>query len=152
MMPYKNKTNSKVLKTILIACSVLAATAITLFQSTTKAIAQTQKDDERIFTYVEQMPEFPGGMTALMTYLGNNIHYPPKAKKDNVQGKAVIRFVVKKDGTIGNVEIVRDLEDGCGAEAKRVVAAMPAWKPGKMNGGPVSVYYTLPVSFKLQSK
>src|ERR1700748_1826871 len=150
MMPCKNKTNGKGLKTVLIACSTLAMTTLILLQSPAKAVAQTQqKGDERIFTFVDQMPEFPGGMAALATYLGNNIHYPPKAKKDNVTGKAVIRFVVEKDGSIDNVEIVRDLEDGCGAEAKRVVAAMPAWKPGKMKGEPVSVYYTLPVSFKL---
>lgn len=150
-MFYKNKTTNKNLKTILIVSSILILTTIILFQSNTKAVAQTQqKGEDAVFTYVERMPEFPGGTSALMAYLGNNIHYPPKAKKNKVEGKAIIQFVVKKDGAIGNVKIVRDLEDGCGAEAKRVVAAMPKWKPGLMKGEPVNVYYTLPVSFKLQ--
>jgi len=104
---------------------------------------------EKIFTSVEQVPEFPGGMAALQKYLANNIHYPPQAREDNIQGRVVLQFVVDKDGSVTNIVIQRDIGGGCGKEAVRVVSNMPKWKPGRQNNQPVKVYYTLPVSFKL---
>jgi protein TonB len=104
---------------------------------------------DKIFTSVEQMPEFPGGQAALLKYLQNNIRYPATAREENIQGKVVLKFVVDKDGNVTNIEIARDIGGGCGKEAERVVKGMPKWKAGKQNGAPVKVYYTLPVSFKL---
>ena len=104
---------------------------------------------DKIFTAVEQMPEFPGGMAALQKYLSQNIRYPAAAREDNIQGKVILKFVVDKDGSVGDIQILRDIGGGCGKEADRVVRGMPKWRAGKQNGAAVKVYYTLPVSFKL---
>jgi len=116
---------------------------------TGKAVEAAPPPD-KIFTSVEQVPEFPGGMAALQKYLANNIRYPAAAKEDGIQGRVVLQFVVDKDGSVTNIVIQRDIGGGCGKEAVRVVSSMPKWKPGKQNGQAVKVYYTLPVSFKLQ--
>lgn len=106
---------------------------------------------DKIFTSVEQVPEFPGGQAALMKYLSSNIRYPAAAREDNISGRAILQFVVDKDGSITNIVIQRDVTgSGFGKEAVRVVEGMPKWKPGKQNGQAVKVYYTLPVTFKLQ--
>ena len=105
---------------------------------------------EEIFRSVEQMPEFPGGMAALQKYLANNIKYPSVAREEGIEGRVTLQFVVDRDGSVTNITILRDLGGGCGKEAVRVVSGMPKWKPGKQNGQAAKVYYTLPVSFKLQ--
>lgn len=102
---------------------------------------------DKIFTSVEQMPEPPFD---IQRYLAQNIRYPVAAKEDGIQGRVVLQFVVDRDGSVTNIVIQRDIGGGCGKEAERVVRSMPKWKPGKQNGSPVKVYYTLPVSFKLQ--
>lgn len=112
-------------------------------------VASDPPKDE-IFRSVEQMPEFPGGPEALRKYLANNIRYPNVAKEEGIEGRVVVQFVVDRDGSVNNVTILRDLGGGCGKEAVRVVNSMPKWKPGKQNGQAAKVYYTLPVSFKLQ--
>lgn len=106
--------------------------------------------EEEIFTVVESMPEFPGGMGALMKYLATNIKYPPLAKESGIQGRVFINFVVEPDGSISNVKVLRGIGGGCDEEAVRVVEAMPKWKPGKQRGKPVRVSYNLPVKFTLQ--
>jgi len=106
--------------------------------------------EAEIFTVVEAMPEFPGGMGKLMAYLGNNIKYPPLAKESGIQGRVFINFVVEPDGSISNVKVLRGIGGGCDEEAIRVVEAMPKWKPGMQRGKPVRVSYNLPVKFTLQ--
>jgi periplasmic protein TonB len=106
--------------------------------------------EEEIFTVVESMPEFPGGMGELMKYLATNIKYPPLAKESGIQGRVFINFVVEPDGSISNVKVLRGIGGGCDEEAVRVVEAMPKWKPGKQRGKPVRVSYNLPVKFTLQ--
>lgn len=106
---------------------------------------------DKIFTSVEQLPEFPGGQAALMKYLNSNIKYPPAAREDNIEGRVTLKFVVDRDGSVTNIEILRDIGGGCGKEAVRVVGNMPKWRPGKQNNQSVRVYYTLPVVFKLQN-
>ena len=106
---------------------------------------------EAIFTAVEQNPEFPGGMTAMYRFLGNNIKYPNEAQKNKVQGRVFVRFIVEKDGSISNIDILKGIGGGCDEEAKRVVNSMPKWKPGFQNGKPVRVYYNMPIVFKLQN-
>ncbi len=106
--------------------------------------------EEEIFTVVESMPEFPGGMGELMKYLATNIKYPPLAKESGIQGRVFINFVVEPDGAISNVKVLRGIGGGCDEEAVRVVESMPKWKPGKQRGKPVRVSYNLPVKFTLQ--
>lgn len=107
-------------------------------------------DEDKVFTSVEQMPEFPGGEAALMSWVANHINYPATAQENGVQGRVVVQFVVKKDGSIGEVKVVRSKDPDLDREAVRVVKTFPNFTPGKMNGQPVNVWYTLPVNFKLQ--
>ena len=107
--------------------------------------------DEEIYQVVEQMPEFKGGMDALMKYLSSNINYPQEAKDKNIQGKSLIRFVVEKDGSITDVEVARSSgNDLLDQESLRVVKSMPKWNPGKQSGRAVRTRFVLPVMFRLQ--
>lgn len=120
------------------------------------AIVQVQIEEEedetetQIFTVVENEPEFPGGMEALYKYLAQNIKYPQLARENNITGKVYVTFVVEKDGSIANPKVLRDIGGGCGAEAIRVVKAMPKWTPGKQRGKAVRVQFNLPVNFNLR--
>ena len=105
---------------------------------------------EKVFQSVEQMPQFPGGEAALMRYLSSHINYPPMASENGVQGRVVVQFVVDKTGKVGEVKIVRSVDKDLDKEAARVCASLPKFTPGRQNGQAVSVWYTLPVSFKLQ--
>jgi len=105
----------------------------------------------QIFNHVEVMPSFPGGESALMSWLHDNIIYPTIAAEQGIQGRVVVRFVVKPDGAIDEVEIQKSLDPSCDKEAMTKVKKMPKWIPGKQNGNPVYVYYSLPVVFKLQN-
>jgi protein TonB len=98
---------------------------------------------------VQKMPSFPGGEKELFNYLAKNIVYPPLAKETNIIGMIVITFVVNKDGSISNIELLKDIGGGCGKEAIRVIRNMPKWTPGENNGQPVKVRFTLPVRFQL---
>ncbi len=99
---------------------------------------------------VEQKPEFPGGEAAMYKWLSDHINYPAAASEEGVQGRVVVEFVVSKTGAIENVKVLRGRHQALDKEAVRVVKAMPKWQPGRNNGQPVKVTYTLPVSFKLQ--
>lgn len=101
-------------------------------------------------TFAEVMPEFPGGMAALLAYIQKNLRYPALAREDGIEGKVVIRFIVNTLGEIEGAKVERAVGGGCDKEALRVVNGMPKWKPGKQNGHNVKVYYTLPITFKLQ--
>jgi len=100
-----------------------------------------------VYTAVEEVPEFPGGAKAMYQYLASQIRFPKEAIENNVSGRVFLQFVVRKDGSIGDVEIIKGIGYGCDAEAVRVVRSMPNWKPGKEKGVPVNVKYTLPVAF-----
>lgn len=115
--------------------------------------ASTTDGGEEVYEVVENMPEFPnGGMTALMKYLSDNIRYPEAANKAGIQGRVTVQFVVGKDGSIGNVSILRGVNADLDAEAIRVISSMPKWKPGTQKGEPVKVKYTVPVMFRLVPK
>lgn len=101
------------------------------------------------FTVVEQMPQFPGGTNEMMKFIQKHINYPAIAAENGIQGKVYLRFVVLPSGEIGHVEVLRSLDPSCDKEAMRVVKMMPKWIPGKQNGNAVSVYFTLPIAFKL---
>ena len=116
-----------------------------------KPVEKPKEVKEEIFKSVEQMPQFPGGDAALMKYLSSHINYPPMAAENNVQGKVILQFVVEKDGHVGEVKIARAVDKDLDKEAVRVVKSLPKFIPGRQNGHPVRVWYTLPVNFKLQS-
>lgn len=107
-------------------------------------------EETKIFTVVEQMPLFPGGDAALMGYLRDNIHYPTVAAENGVQGRVVVGFVVERDGSITDVNVLRSVDPSLDREAVRVVKSMPKWTPGKQNGSAVRVKYQVPVTFRLQ--
>ena len=107
-------------------------------------------EPEKVFQSVEQMPQFPGGDAALMKFLSSHINYPPMAAENNVQGKVILQFVVEKDGKVGEVKLARSVDKDLDKEAIRVVKLLPKFTPGRQNGQPVRVWYTLPVQFKLQ--
>lgn len=118
-----------------------------------EAVAQPEPKPEvenKVFDVVEQMPSFPGGPSALMKYLSENVKYPVVAQENGVQGRVVVSFVVEKDGHITDVKVVRSVDPTLDKEAARVVKSMPNWIPGKQNGSAVRVKYNVPVSFKLQ--
>jgi periplasmic protein TonB len=116
-----------------------------------KPVVEDKPKVEEIFTVVEQQPEFPdGGTKGMYEWLGKNIKYPAIARENGIEGKAIVQFVVEPDGSISNVNCVRGPEGGCKEEATRVIKMMPKWIPGKQQGRPVRVRYTLPVVFKLE--
>jgi protein TonB len=115
-----------------------------------KAEAPKPEVENKVFDVVEQMPSFPGGQSALMSYLANNIKYPVVAQENGVQGRVVVSFVVERDGSITDVQVVRSVDPSLDREAQRVVRSMPKWIPGKQNGQAVRVKYNVPVSFRLQ--
>ncbi|MBO4803263.1 MAG: energy transducer TonB [Muribaculaceae bacterium] len=105
------------------------------------------QSNQNVYDQVEQMPEFPGGMPAMIEFLQTNIKYPKDAIKQDVGGKVMVMFVVETDGSISNVRVARKVFPSLDKEAVRVVKAMPKWKPGKEKGRPVRVNFTLPVVF-----
>jgi protein TonB len=108
-------------------------------------------NEGKIFTIVEEMPQFPGGgEAALIKYLQNNIKYPAMARENGIEGIVYVTFVVDKDGKVKDAKLLRGKGAGLDEEALRVVRSMPDWKPGKQNGRNVAVQYNLPVNFKLQ--
>ena len=104
----------------------------------------------KVFDVVEEMPSFPGGQGALMSFLSSNIKYPVVAQENGVQGRVIVGFVVERDGSITDVKVMRSVDPSLDREAQRVVKSMPKWKPGKQNGSAVRVKYTVPVVFRLQ--
>lgn len=117
-----------------------------------EAVAQPEPkpEVEKVFDVVEQMPSFPGGPSALMEWLSNNVKYPVVAQENGVQGRVVVSFVVERDGSITDVKVVRGVDPSLDREASRVVRAMPRWIPGKQNGSAVRVKYNVPVAFRLK--
>ena len=107
-------------------------------------------EETKVFDVVEEMPQFPGGNSALFEYLSKNIKYPVVAEENGVQGRVVVTFVVERDGSITDVKVVKSVDPSLDKEAQRVVKSMPHWIPGKQNGSAVRVKYTVPVTFRLQ--
>ncbi len=118
------------------------------------ATAQTQPavktteatTDRQVFAYVEEMPT-PG--FDINKYLADNLHYPPEARKKDIEGKVMVKFVVNEDGTLSDYTVMRGIGGGCDEEAVRLVKGMPRWKPGRQNGRAVATYFALPVIFSL---
>ncbi len=155
MMNQKRSNRWMMLKALLVI--PVATLAVSVFANGTNA-SETPKEPHpqtttqtKIHDAVEEMPEFNGGQLAMMEFLMNNMKYPQAAVKAKQQGKAVVGFVVRKDGTVSDVHITQSAGHAVlDEEAIRVVKAMPAWKPGKQKGEPVNVKYSVPITFKLK--
>jgi protein TonB len=113
-------------------------------------VEEKKPEPEQVFTAVEQMPQFPGGDAALMKFLSSNINYPQVAMENGVQGRVIVQFVVTKNGSVGEVKVIRSVDRDLDKEAIRLCKSLPKFIPGKMNGQAVNVWYTLPITFKLQ--
>ena len=112
--------------------------------------ANMKPDENGVYQIVEEMPHYPGGETAMMEYVAQNIVYPQEARDKEISGRVFVGFVVEKDGSIGEIKLLRGIGGGCDEEAVRVIKSMPKWEPGKMHGEPVRVSYQMPINFKMQ--
>lgn len=138
-------------------CLKKADQTIVLTESDTKkdvkvvaSAPQTVVSDDQTFSVVEQMPEYPGGMRAGLEFMVRNLRYPTKAREAGKQGRVIVQFVVRKDGSLSDFKVLRPVDPWLDAEAIRVISTMPKWKPGMQEGKPVSVKFTLPVAFMLE--
>ena len=151
------KKNNKGKKAITAVGAVVAAGLTPGFIAATPGcmpvqgpVAEITEDKEIIiYSCVEQMPQFPGGEKALMKYLQSHVNYPPMAAENKVQGCVVVRFIVDETGKVSDVTVVHSVDYDLDREAVRVCKSLPKFTPGRHNGQPVSVWYTLPVTFKL---
>ncbi len=114
------------------------------------AVEEEEESSQQIFTVVEKQPQFPGGDVKMMEYLNKNIRYPVIAQENGIAGRVICTFVVNRDGSIVDAEVVRGVDASLDREALRVINAMPKWVPGEQRGKPVRVKFTLPVTFRLQ--
>ncbi len=122
----------------------------TLLQTATTSLADTLPKNEPIFTQAETPPQFPGGMAEFYKYLAKNFRYPASARKSNVSGRIILKFIVEKSGQLTEVEVLKGIDPKLDKEAKRVLVASPVWKPGIQNGKEVRVAYTLPIQINKQ--
>lgn len=134
-------------RTILLTMMTLCFSAMTWAQKT--IVSNEAGPKEEAFDVVEQMPEFPGGMEALIQFMGQNMKYPKDAQKLNKQGRVLVTFIVEKDGRVSNAVVVKSVWPSLDAEALRLVRAMPKWTPGKQNGKVVRVKFTMPFNFSI---
>jgi periplasmic protein TonB len=118
-------------------------------QNSNDKVEEMKKSEEANAAKVDsQRPAYIGGDKALFEYISNNIKFPPIARRDKIQGKVVIKFIIRKDGSIADAKVEKGIGGGCDEEALRVVSNMPNWIPGKNNGIAVETPFTLPISFK----
>jgi protein TonB len=120
---------------------------------TAPAVVEAPKEDpNQIYTVVQQQPTFPGGQEGIAKFLRKNFKYPRNAQRMGIEGKVFVRFVVRKDGKVDDVSVIRGIANcnECNDEAVRLVRMMPNWSPGMQNGNAVNVYYSLPITFKIQ--
>lgn len=109
-----------------------------------------EEEADHVFEVVEEPTEFPGGPTAMMKWLTDNVKYPEIAQENNIQGRVYVSFVIERDGSPTNVQVARGVDPALDREAVRVVSRMPKWKPGKQRGKAVRQKFTIPVLFRLQ--
>lgn len=144
-------TNNKIQWKLWAALPLLAL----LLMANTKVsaqVAERRASDDTVYDVVDRMPEYPGGWNGLAEYLSGNIHYPEEAAEHNIEGRVMVGFVIEKDGSVTDVEVLRGIGYGCDQEAIRVVSGMARWQPGIKDDQPVRVHFNLPISFRLQPK
>lgn len=161
----KSKTNSQVAENLKIFM-VLPIIAITIIlftscgknkasEATLSSIAPPPPPPppvpviDSVYSSADEMPIFPGGDVALLKYISDSTHYPNEAKINAIQGKVIIRFMVKADGTVSDVSILKGVNPLLDNESKRVVATLPKFTPGILKGKNVAVWYHVPISFTL---
>ena len=134
------------MKKIIFFITIILLTSCSLFQkkSTSSSLKETT-----LGVPIEISPEYPGGFTEMMKFLAKNIVYPQEAKENGIQGKVYAEFVVRNDGSLSDIKIVRGIGELCDQEVIRVLKLMPKWTPGKQKGKKVHVRFTLPVKFTL---
>ena len=133
----------------LIMMSLMATCCLTTVLAQKTVVSQKDQKEEP-FNVVEDMPAFPGGMEAMIQFLSSNIQYPADAKKQKVDGRVLVNFVVEKDGSITEIKVPKPGFPSLDAEAIRVVKVMPKWKPGYQRGQAVRVQFTMPINFSLE--
>ena len=138
------KTAKKMKKLILIL--LMAECCLMTAHAQKTVVSQT---NQKVFDTVEQMPEYPGGMQAMIAFLQTNMKYPEDAAKQKVEGRVMVQFIVETDGSISDVHVAKQVFPSLDAEAIRVVQAMPKWTPGKEKGNVVRVKYNLPIVFRM---
>jgi len=131
----------------LIFMSMMAVLSLTTANAQKTVVSQK---NQKVFEVAEQMPEYPGGMMAMMEFLQDNMKYPADAEKQKVQGKVMVSFIVETDGSISDVKVMKNVFPSLDAEAIRVVKAMPRWTPGKQKGKVVRVHFSLPITYRLK--
>lgn len=131
----------------LILMTVMAVFCLTTAKAQKTIVSQK---NQKVFEIVEQMPEYPGGMMAMMEFLQKNMKYPADAEKQKVQGKVMVSFIVETNGSISDVKVMKNVFPSLDAEAIRVVKAMPRWTPGKQKGKVVRVHFSLPITYRLK--
>lgn len=153
------KSRSSINASLQIQSNKLNEVVVVAYEPTTKPTSPVNPQNKaqssssgkgEVFTVVEQVPEFPGGMRALGMYLARNLRYPKEAQQSRIQGRVFVQFVVTQQGDIQNLRVLKGIGGGCDEEAVRVVSQMPKWNPGKQNGEAVSVQYNLPIQFQLE--
>lgn len=112
-------------------------------------MSKNSQAEDHVYDVVEQMPSFPGGISQALLFIQRNLRYPAVAKKEGIQGRVILTFVVETDGRLTHVVVRKSISPSIDEEAVRIVKSMPRWIPGKQNGIPVRVKYTLPILFKL---
>ncbi len=163
-MMTKQKTNkSAILKMAIIVPFTILLTLIISLSVSEKVISRDYEKavtieaaatefvslEDSIYTLVDPMPGFPGGDDARIKFLVSNLKYPEKARKEGIEGRVFISFVIEKDGSISTIKLLRGIGHGCDKEAMRVVSIMPQWEPGKIEGNPVRVQFNMPFHFNL---
>ena len=131
----------------LIMMSLMAMFGLSTVSAQKTVVAEK---NQQVFDVVEQMPEYPGGPSALIEYLSQNVKYPEDAKQQKIEGRVLATFVVETDGSISNVEVVKPAFPSLDAEAVRLLSAMPKWTPGMQSGKVVRVKFTVPINFSLK--
>ena len=119
-------------------------------QSKTVDEPQTSNDDNKVHDVVEVAASFPGGNSALINFLSSNVRYPAVAQENGIQGTVAVKFIIERDGSITNAQVVKSVDPSLDKEALRVVNSMPKWTPGKQNGKPLRTTFTVPITFRLQ--
>lgn len=112
---------------------------------------ESADSNEKIYTKVQEMPEYPGGHKGIIEYLESNLRYPALAKEKKLSGSVLVRFIIDTSGMVKKSWVLKGLGFGCDEEAMRLINSMPRWKPGKDSGKVVSLYYNLPVRFSIKN-
>ena len=129
---------------------LMSMMAVFCFTTASAQKTVVSEKDQKVYDVVEQLPEYPGGMPAMIDFLQTNMTYPKDAEKQKVEGRVLVMFIVETDGSVSDVKVARNVFPSLDEEAVRVVEAMPKWIPGKEKGKAVRVKYTLPVVFRLR--